>query len=583
MKPSFSTLPPVKPSRRGVCSAILALSLSVVWPAWAVTPFTVNSNGTVTDGTTSLVWDQCTYGLSGNTCDAGAAMLGTWPQALMAAVAANAANYKGFSDWRVPNKNELESIVKRDTYLPAIDTTIFPNTPITGNPVLYDSTWTSTTDAALPSGSWVVDFFVGYTFVKSKNDANYVRLVRSGQHLASFDLLDTTPPVTTAGLAISSGPSSTTAGISVTIDESGTGYWLLVPSAALAPTPLQVLAGVNYAAVTVVNSGNTDMTAATPASISLSGMVPSTAYKLYFVAKDRANNLQVSPSNVAVTTTAPVLAPPTCTLSALPATVDLRGSSTLTPSCSPPATSYAWLGGICAGTSGSTCTVTPAATTIYSVIGTNANGSGAAASATVTVTSPVVLMVPGTLTFSEQYVSTTSLAQTITLSNTGNAPLRITNIAGTVNVFALNHNCGATLAASANCTVDVTFSPTAVGTRVGAITLSSDAAGSPHSVITSGTGVTTGTPICSLTANPVKIQRNQSATLTANCSPAAASYTWTGNSCVGTVASTCTVRPTVTTSYSVTGTNGAGGGNVSSATVTVYMVDLAPILMLLLD
>ncbi|MBK9443646.1 MAG: hypothetical protein IPN53_21095 [Comamonadaceae bacterium] len=126
--------------------------------------------------------------------------------------------------------------------------------------------------------------------------------------MASSDLLgspsDTTLPVTTAAPTLSSSPTARTAGISVTINEAGTGYWLLVPGAATAPTSEQVVAGVNYASVTVVRSGNTAMTAATPASISLSGLTASTAYKLYFVAKDTANNLQASPSSVAVTTTA---------------------------------------------------------------------------------------------------------------------------------------------------------------------------------------------------------------------------------------------------------------------------------------
>ena len=54
--------------------------------------------------------------------------------------------------------------------------------------------------------------------------------------------------------------------------------------------------------------------------------------------------------------------PPSCTLSANPTAVNAGSSSTLTASCSPAATSYAWTGATCATTS-SSCTVTPAATT----------------------------------------------------------------------------------------------------------------------------------------------------------------------------------------------------------------------------
>ncbi|MBK9443647.1 MAG: DUF1566 domain-containing protein [Comamonadaceae bacterium] len=90
--------------------------------------FTVNGNGTVSDATTSLVWDQCIVGRTGIDCltDTAAPRLYTWPEALAAAVAANSTSYKGFTDWRVPNKNELESIVKIDTSMPSIDMSAFP-------------------------------------------------------------------------------------------------------------------------------------------------------------------------------------------------------------------------------------------------------------------------------------------------------------------------------------------------------------------------------------------------------------------------------------------------------------------------
>lgn len=273
---------------------------------------------------------------------------------------------------------------------------------------------------------------------------------------------------------------------------------------------------------------------------------------------------------------------PVCTLTATPSVVSAGGSSTLTPSCSPVATSYAWLGGTCAGTSGPTCTVTPAATTIYSVIGANANGSGSAASSTVTVTAPVVSMAPSVLTFSDQIVGTTSPAQAITLSNTGNASLGIASITSTLSVFAVNHNCGANLAANANCTLNVTFSPSAVGTRLGAITLNSNATGNPHSVMISGVGVVSNAPVCTLNASPTSVRKNGTSTLIVSCNPAATSFTWTGGTCAGVAAATCTVTPTVTTIYSVIGRN-SYGSSASSASVTVKAVDLTPILMLLLD
>ncbi|MBK7001990.1 MAG: DUF1566 domain-containing protein [Rhodoferax sp.] len=76
-------------------------------------------------------------------------------------------------------------------------------------------------------------------------------------------------------------------------------------------------------------------------------------------------------------------------------------------------------------------------------------------------------------------------------------------------------------------------------------------------------------PVCTLNANPATITAGSSSTLTATCTPAATSYTWTGGTCAGTTGSTCTVAPTTTTPYTVAGTNTSGTGTAASATVTV--------------
>ena len=70
---------------------------------------------------------------------------------------------------------------------------------------------------------------------------------------------------------------------------------------------------------------------------------------------------------------------------------------------------------------------------------------------------------PGSLTFGNQPEGTTSASQPVTLSNTGNGALTITNI-GTGANFGETDNCGTSVAASASCTINVTFTPTATGT-----------------------------------------------------------------------------------------------------------------------
>jgi len=136
---------------------------------------TDNGDGTVTDTTTGLMWDQCSQGQSGVGCATGTVTAMTWSAALTRAVTANTANYKGHNDWRLPNRKELESIVDITATNPAIDLTAFPATPASS---YY---WSSTTYTSNPGAAWFVFFLDGYTFAFSKSNGYSVRLVRSGQ------------------------------------------------------------------------------------------------------------------------------------------------------------------------------------------------------------------------------------------------------------------------------------------------------------------------------------------------------------------------------------------------------------------
>jgi hypothetical protein len=195
---------------------------------------------------------------------------------------------------------------------------------------------------------------------------------------------------------------------------------------------------------------------------------------------------------------------------------------------------------------------------------------------------PVVQWSAPSLTFVDQHIGSTSSAQSVTLSNTGNTALTGIIIAPSLSEFGLSSGCGNNLLAGASCSLNVTFSPASVGTRVGALNLTSNAASNP-SVVLTGYGVASNVPICTLSASPSKVKKNGTATLTPSCNPAATSFAWTGGTCQGTTGSTCTVTPAVTTAYGVTGTNTSGASKPATASVTVKNVDLTPILMLLLD
>jgi len=101
---------------------------------------------------------------------------------------------------------------------------------------------------------------------------------------------------------------------------------------------------------------------------------------------------------------------------------------------------------------------------------------------------PAVSLTPASLAFGNQQVATTSAAQTLTLQNVGTAVLNIASITASGD-FAQTNACGSTLAATASCTISVTFTPTAVGARSGSVSVASNAAGSPHSSNLGGTGV----------------------------------------------------------------------------------------------
>jgi sugar lactone lactonase YvrE len=95
------------------------------------------------------------------------------------------------------------------------------------------------------------------------------------------------------------------------------------------------------------------------------------------------------------------------------------------------------------------------------------------------------------LTFSKQVVGTVSSAQTIKLTNAGPQLLGFTGVAisGTNAAdFAVTHDCAATLAAAQDCTISVTFTPTAGASRTAVLTITDTSSDGPQTVHLTGTG-----------------------------------------------------------------------------------------------
>lgn len=97
-----------------------------------------------------------------------------------------------------------------------------------------------------------------------------------------------------------------------------------------------------------------------------------------------------------------------------------------------------------------------------------------------------IVVSPASLGFGSQVVSTTSTGQTLTIQNNGTAPLLISNMAATGD-FAAAGNC-ANVPAGSYCSVTVTFTPSAVGSRSGTLTLTDNAGGQSQSISLTGNG-----------------------------------------------------------------------------------------------
>lgn len=147
----------------------------VVWP---VPRFTDNSDGTITDTLTGLMWlkDGNCFGQN------------TWQDALDVIAVLNAIpmNYScgdyiaNYNDWHLPNRKELHSLTDYSQYDPALPP---------GHPFQYVQSgfyWSSTT--SYPNGTtnaWLVDMYGGHMYDGYKSNKHYVWPVRGRQTISN--------------------------------------------------------------------------------------------------------------------------------------------------------------------------------------------------------------------------------------------------------------------------------------------------------------------------------------------------------------------------------------------------------------
>ena len=126
-----------------------------------------NGDGTVTDTSTGLMWEIKTD--DGGPQDKDNTY--NWRQALGYCENLDLA---GRTDWRLPDREELRSIIDYWKYNPSIDETYFPN-------VLSSVYWSSSTCVNNTGSAWYVHFSNGFAGNYIKNNSWYVRAVRGGQ------------------------------------------------------------------------------------------------------------------------------------------------------------------------------------------------------------------------------------------------------------------------------------------------------------------------------------------------------------------------------------------------------------------
>jgi hypothetical protein len=124
-----------------------------------------NHDGTVSDTRAALMWQQAENGW----------WLGTWEQAM---AYCEALNLDGYSDWRLPNIRELESLLDDTHYFPACD-------PLFQCHSGYDASarpfCSSTTITSFPSAFWLFNpNREGQILGRYKTDGCYVHCVRDG-------------------------------------------------------------------------------------------------------------------------------------------------------------------------------------------------------------------------------------------------------------------------------------------------------------------------------------------------------------------------------------------------------------------
>lgn len=141
--------------------------------AWPDPRFTDNSNMTITDNLTGLMWTKDARNPGPLACPINKNVL--WEDAFAHVKCLNKNKYLGYDDWRMPNVNEIASLINIDQ----ADTSVWL-TSKGFKDIMMEFYWTSTTDAKRNKLAWVAVMYSGNLFSRSKDKKYPLWPVRGG-------------------------------------------------------------------------------------------------------------------------------------------------------------------------------------------------------------------------------------------------------------------------------------------------------------------------------------------------------------------------------------------------------------------